>query len=51
MTPSESREIFLDTLLPEKDIDRLKKQGLYEMYIKGEIPVETIYKQIKDQGL
>lgn len=51
MTPSESREIFLDTLLSQKDIDRLKEQGLYDLYVTGKISVETIYKQLKDQGI
>ena len=51
MTPSESREIFLDTILPQKDIDRLKKQGLYEQYVIGKISVDDIYRQLKDQGV
>lgn len=51
MTPSESREIFLDTILPQKDIDRLKKQGLYEQYVVGKISVDDIYRQLKDQGI
>lgn len=51
MTPSESREIFLDTILPQKDIDRLKRQGLYEQFVVGKISVNEIYRQIKDQGI
>jgi len=51
MTPTESREIFIDTLLPQKDIDRLKKQGLYHRYVVGEVSVEEIYKQLRDQGV
>lgn len=51
MTPSESREIFLDAILPQKDIDRLKKQGLYEQYVVGTISVDDIYRQLKDQGV
>ena len=51
MTPSESREIFLDTLLPEKDINRLKKQGLYERYVLGKISVDEIYRELREQGI
>jgi len=51
MTPAESKEIFLDTLLPQKDIDRLKKQGLYEQFVVGKISVNEIYRQFKDQGI
>jgi len=51
MTTAESRQIFLDMLLPQKDLESLKELGLYEQYITGKISVETIYSQLKDQGI
>jgi len=51
MKPFESREIFIDTILPQKDIDRLKRQGLYELYVSGKVSVDEIYRQVKDQGI
>ena len=51
MTPSESREIFVESILSQRDVDQLKEQGLYEKYVSGKISVDDIYKQLKDQGI
>lgn len=51
MTPWEAREIFLENLASERELKRLQEQGLYHRYIYGEVDVEAIYKELKDQGI
>jgi hypothetical protein len=51
MTPQESREIFIESIMPDKDIVRLKDNGLYQQYVEGKISVEDIYVEVRDQGI
>jgi hypothetical protein len=51
MTPQESRENFIESLFSRDEISRLKKQGLYQKYVEGAISINTIYNQIKEQGV
>jgi hypothetical protein len=50
MTPQESREKFIDGLLPEDELNFIRELGLYEAYVEGAISIHDIYKQVKDQG-
>ena len=50
MTPQESREEFIDGLLPEDELEFIRELGLYEAYVEGAISIHDIYKQLKDQG-
>ena len=50
MTPQESREEFIDGLLPEDELEFMRELGLYEAYVEGAISIHDIYKQLKDQG-
>lgn len=51
MTPQESREIFIESQFTTEEILDLQKRGLYEDYVEGRISINTIYNQIKDQGV
>jgi hypothetical protein len=51
MTPQESRELFIDSLFTIDEIIYLKKIGLYQDYVEGRISINTIYNQLKDQGV
>ena len=50
MTPQESREEFIEGLLPEDQLEFIRELGLYEAYVEGAISIHDIYKQLKDQG-
>jgi hypothetical protein len=50
MTPQESRELFIEGVLPEDELEFIRELGLYEDYVEGRISINTIYKQLKDQG-
>jgi hypothetical protein len=50
-TPQESRETFIDSQFTEKELEDLKQRGLYQDYVKGHISINTIYNQLKDQGI
>lgn len=51
MTPQESREQFIDSQFSTKEIEKLKEQGVYWEYVKGSLSINTIYNQLKDQGI
>jgi hypothetical protein len=51
MTPQESRENFIDSQFSGKKLEQIKEQGLYRDYIEGKISINTIYNQLKDQGI
>jgi len=51
MTPQESREIFLDSILSEEEQRSHQQKGLYQRYTEGKISVEDIYLELKDQGI
>jgi hypothetical protein len=50
-TPQESREQFIDSLFDSSALENLKEKGLYGEYVEGRISIDTIYSQIKDQGI
>lgn len=50
MTPQESREQFLDSVLSEKDLMLLKEQGTYLKYVEGKVSFQEVIKQVKDQA-
>jgi len=51
MTPQESRERYIDTLFSIDEVLFLQQIGLYSKYVTGEIDIQEIYKQLKDQGV
>jgi hypothetical protein len=51
MTPQESRELFIESQFPPKEIEDLKERGLYQDYVTGRISINTIYNTLKDQGV
>jgi hypothetical protein len=51
MTPQESREIFLDSILSQEEQQSLQQKGLYQKYAEGKISVEEIYQQLREQGV
>jgi hypothetical protein len=50
MTPQESRELFIEGVFPENELELIRSVGLYEHYVEGRISINTIYNQLKDQG-
>jgi hypothetical protein len=50
MTPQESRELFIDGIFPENELEVIREMGLYEDYVEGRISVNTIYTHLRDQG-
>ena len=50
MTPQESREEFIEGLLPGDELEFIRGLGLYESYVEGAISIHDIYKQLKDQA-
>jgi hypothetical protein len=51
MTPQESRERYIESIFTMDEVIYLQKIGLAEKYIEGEISIDDIYKQLKDQGI
>lgn len=50
MTPQESREEFIDGILPEDDLDLIRELGMYEDYVEGEISIHSIYQRLRDDA-
>jgi hypothetical protein len=50
-TPEESREQFIDSQFTEQELELLKERGLYQDYVEGSISINTIYAQMRDQGV
>ena len=50
MTPQESRELFIDGVFPDNELELIREMGLYEDYVEGRISINTIYNQLKDQA-
>jgi len=50
MTPQESREEFIEGLLPEDDLDLIREIGLYESYVEGEVSINTIYQRLREDA-
>ena len=51
MTPQESRENYLESIFTLDEVLYLQKIGLAQRYVKGELSIDDIYIQIKDQGI
>jgi hypothetical protein len=51
MTPQESRERYIESIFTIDEIIYLQFLGLYDQYVTGEISVDAIYRQLKDQGV
>lgn len=52
MTPEESqRERYLDLLFSLDEVAYLKSIELAQKYINGEIDIDGIYRELKDQGI
>jgi hypothetical protein len=41
----------MDSILTESQKKKLYEQGLYQRYTDGKVPVEEVYRQLRDQGL
>jgi hypothetical protein len=51
MTPSESREHYLESVFSMDEVLYLEQIGLAQRYIAGELSIDDIYIQLKDQGV
>jgi hypothetical protein len=51
MTLQEFRENFIESQFSQEELELLKEQGLYQDYVEGWISINTIYAQMKDQGV
>lgn len=51
MTPEESRTNFIESQFTEEELELLKKRGLYRDYVEGSISINTIYAQMREQGI
>ncbi len=51
MKPEESREHYLDLLFSLDEVAYLKAIGLAQRYAAGEIDIDGIYRELKDQGI
>ena len=50
-TSQESRESYIETLFSIDEVLYLKQIGLYDKYVTGEIDIQELYNQLKDQGV
>ena len=51
MTPDESRSSYLDSVFSMDEVLYLQQIGLAQLYIAGEVSIDDIYIQLKDQGV
>jgi len=51
MVPEESRSSYLDSVFTMDEVLYLEQIGLAQRYVKGEISIDDIYAQLKDQGI
>ena len=51
MTPAESREHYLESVFSMDEVLYLEQIGLAQRYIAGELSIDDIYIQLKDQGV
>ena len=51
MTPQESRENYLESVFTLDEVLYLQQIGLAQRYVKGELSIDDIYIQLKDQGI
>lgn len=50
-TPYESREHYLDSVFSMDEVIYLESIGLAQRYTAGEISIDDIYAQLKEQGI
>lgn len=51
MTPEESREHYLDSVFTMDEVLYLRRVGLAQRYVAGDIGIDTIYKELKESGI
>jgi hypothetical protein len=51
MTPEESRSNYLDSVFSMDEVIYLESIGLAQRYTRGEISIDDIYVQLKEQGI
>ena len=51
MTPQESRERYIESIFTMDEIIYLQFLGLYDRYVTGEIGIEEIYKELREEGI
>ena len=51
MIPAESREHYLESVFSMDEVLYLEQIGLAQRYIAGELSIDDIYIQLKDQGV
>jgi hypothetical protein len=51
MTSQESRALFIESQFTPAEVEDLKEKGLYRNYVEGYISINTIYNQLKEQGI
>jgi hypothetical protein len=50
-TPQESRDKYLSSVFSLDEVIYLNKIGLAQKYIQGEIDIEEVYKELRDQAV
>ncbi len=51
MTPQESRSHYLESVFTMDEVLYLEQIGLAQRYVEGEISIDDIYAQLKEQGI
>jgi hypothetical protein len=51
MVPEESRSNYLESIFTMDEVLYLEQIGLAQRYVEGEISIDDIYAQLKDQGV
>jgi hypothetical protein len=51
MTSQESRALFIESQFTVEEILDLQTRGLFQEYVEGRVSINTIYNQLKDQGV
>lgn len=51
MTPKESREHYLESVFSMDEVIYLESIGLAQRYTEGEISIDDVYVQLKEQGI
>lgn len=51
MTPEESRTHYLESVFSMDEIIYLESIGLAQRYTQGEISIDYIYKELKEEGI
>ena len=51
MVPEESRSNYLESVFTMDEVLYLEQIGLAQRYVEGELSIDDIYAQLKDQGV